>query len=73
MTAADHLAKARSALTPRDGQGSRVTAEQAAEATAHAEIAKASALDRIATALEALAADTLPAGIDLRPAIGHSV
>lgn len=71
----DHIAAARKALIPRDGTGGRTTPGQATVAIAHAEIAKAQAYDRIATALETLAAHaTAPdtAGVTVQPAIRHS-
>ncbi|MFG2276691.1 hypothetical protein ACGFNY_43905 [Streptomyces chartreusis] len=71
----EHITNALRALTPRDGMGGRITPGQATVAIAHAEIAKAKAFERIATALETLAAaeTSTPAGATLQPTIRHSV
>jgi hypothetical protein len=68
-TAAEYRKLARQALLPGDGMP-RPTASKLHEAEVHAALAKAVALDRIADALESLAATTALA--DLEPAIHHS-
>jgi hypothetical protein len=68
-TAAEYRKLARQALLPGDGM-SRPTASKLHEADVHAALANSTALDRIADALEALAATTALAG--LQPAIHHS-
>ena len=70
-TAAEYRKLARQALLPGDGMN-RPTASKLHEADVHASLAKAVALDRIADALEALAANTAPDMV-LEPAIHHSV
>ncbi|MDT0608841.1 hypothetical protein [Streptomyces lancefieldiae] len=71
MQNADYLQKISRALASRDGI-SKPDSKQLAEADVYARIAQAHALTRIAGALEALAADTVPAGMTVQPAIRHS-
>jgi hypothetical protein len=66
----DHARNAALALIPRDGFN-RPSAGQLHEADVHAHLATATALDRIADALEALAANTAPDTV-LQPTIHHS-
>ncbi|WP_329376078.1 hypothetical protein [Streptomyces sp. NBC_01483] len=67
---ADHIRNAVQALIPGDGMR-RPSASQLHEADVHASLAKAVNLGRIADALEALAANTVPAAT-IRAAIHHS-
>lgn len=74
MTASHYLDQARQALASRDGI-SKPKPSQLTQATVYADLAQAHALDRIATALETLAAhQTAPAtdGATLQPAIHHT-
>ncbi|MFG2276984.1 hypothetical protein ACGFNY_45415 [Streptomyces chartreusis] len=71
MNASDFLDRARKALRTRDGI-SKPSSTQLAEADVYARIAQATALDRMAAALEALAADAAPAPGTVQPAIHHS-
>ncbi|MFD5848382.1 hypothetical protein [Streptomyces chartreusis] len=71
MDASHYLAEIRKALTSRDGI-SKPRPEQLEAADVYANAATAHALDRIATALETLAADVAVDGINLQPAIRHS-
>lgn len=66
----NHARNAANALIPRDGF-SRPSAGQLQEADVHAHLANAAALDRIADALEAIAANTTPAPV-LQDSIHHS-
>lgn len=68
----NYLAKIRATLASRDGV-TPPTAQQLAEADVYARAAQAQALDRIADALEVLAADGDVPQITVRPAIGHTV
>jgi len=72
MTASHYLDQARKTLTNRDGI-TKPKPAQLTEATVYADLATAHALDRIATALETLAAhETAPAAVTVQPAIRHS-
>jgi hypothetical protein len=68
-TAAEYRKLARQALIPGDGMR-RPSDSQVREADVHAHLANSAALDRIADALEALAATTALA--DLQPVLHHS-
>lgn len=72
----EHITNALRALTPHDGTGGRTQPTQATIATAYAEIAKAQAAERIANALDAIAAalitNTVTTGATIQRPIGHS-
>ena len=70
MTTADLIQQALQALTPDTGFHSP-NQQQTSEAHARGVIATASALNRIADALETLAANTTPTAT-IQPAIHHS-
>jgi hypothetical protein len=72
MDFSDSIRAAHKMLAPRDGYGPVPPTAQSTAAIAHAEVAKAQAMERIAIALEALVADPVPAGVTVQPAIGHS-
>lgn len=71
MTTGDYLGRIRQALASRDGI-SKPKSSQLAEADVYASAATAHALDRIATALETLAADVAPEFGTVQSAIHHS-
>lgn len=68
----DYLAKIRTTLASRDGV-TPPTTQQLAAADVYARAAQAHALDRIADALEVLAADGAVPRTAVRPAIRHTV
>ena len=74
MDASHYLDQIRKTLASRDGI-SKPKPDQLTEADVYANAATAHALDRIATALETLAAaeTSTPVGVTLQPAIRHSV
>lgn len=71
--AAEDIRAARQLLANRHNQTGVPSTLDVARADAHARAATASALDRIAIALEALAANTTPGPTLLRGSIGHTV
>lgn len=72
MNASEYLLKAHRALRTRDGI-TKPSTSQLAEADIYASIAQAHALDRLAAAMEALAADAVATPSTVQPAIHHSV
>lgn len=72
-SAAENIQAARNLLDRCHNQSGAPSDADIRRATAHAEVAKAASMDRIAVALEALAANTTPAPAIVRGAIRHTV